>query len=43
MRRRNREQSSVDPELHETLVRPLVELFLGVILLLLVTTAFASL
>jgi len=41
MRARDTRQNNTEPELHETLVLPLVELFLGVILLLLVASAFA--
>jgi glycerophosphoryl diester phosphodiesterase len=41
MRAGNFSHNNREPELHETLVPPLVELFLGVILLLLVASAFA--
>lgn len=38
---RNFSRDSDEHEIHETLVLPLVQLFIGVILLLLVATAFA--
>lgn len=41
MRSHRGSQNNEEPELHETLIRPLAELFLCVILLLLVASAFA--
>lgn len=41
MRAGNVTPNNKEPELHETLIRPLVELFLGVILLLIIASAFA--
>ena len=41
MRAGNVTRNNKEPELHETLIRPLVELFLGVILLLIIASAFA--
>lgn len=41
MRSHDSRKNYEEPELHPTLIRPLVELFLGVILLLLVASAFA--